>query len=100
MALAPSSFGPFGGDLLVGNFGDSKINAFDPITATFLGALSDSNGKPLVLTAGSSEKGLWGIIFGNGGSGGDPNKLYFASGINDERQIHSMRGCKFFRVRA
>jgi uncharacterized protein (TIGR03118 family) len=84
LALAPSGFGPFGGDLLVGNFGDSKVNAFDPTTGTFLGTLSDAHGNPLVLTAGASSVGLWGLIFGNGGDGGDPNTLYFTSGINDE----------------
>jgi uncharacterized protein (TIGR03118 family) len=84
LALAPAGFGKFGGDLLVGNFGDSTINAFDPATGNFLGALSDKNGNPLVLTAGSDQKGLWGLIFGNGGNGGNSDTLYFTSGINDE----------------
>ncbi|HWX17592.1 MAG TPA: TIGR03118 family protein [Chthoniobacterales bacterium] len=75
MALAPAGFGEFGGDLLVGNFGDGRINAFDPATGAFLGQLNDGSGNPITI------KGLWGLRFGNGGSGGDPNTLYFAAGI-------------------
>lgn len=78
MTLAPSSFGAFGGDLLIGNFGDGRINAFDPITGVFEGALQQPNGTPLEID------GLWGLIVGNGGSGGDPNTLYFTAGINGE----------------
>lgn len=74
MAIAPSKFGKFGGDLLVGNFGDGTINAFDPMTGTELGTL-DFNGNPIV------NEGLWGLTFGNGGAGGDPNVLYFTAGI-------------------
>ena len=75
MALAPAGFGMFGGDLLVGNFGDGRINAFDPATGAFLGQLTDGSGNPITI------QGLWGLRFGNGGSGGDPNTLYFAAGI-------------------
>ena len=78
MALAPSGFGKFGGDLLVGNFGDGTINAFDPTTGAFLGTLSDNSGNPLV------NPGLWGLTFGNGGNGGDKNSLYFTAGGADE----------------
>ena len=52
-------------DLLVGNFGDGKINAFDPKTGNLVGTLNDASGNPL------SIPGLWAIIFGNGGRGGD-----------------------------
>jgi uncharacterized protein (TIGR03118 family) len=87
MAIAPAGFGTFGHALLVGNFGDSHVSAFDPLTGRFLGQLEDANGQPLVLVGGfqgSSTKGLWGIGFGNG-QGGDANPaLFFASGINDE----------------
>jgi uncharacterized protein (TIGR03118 family) len=78
LAIAPDNFGPFSGALLVGNFGlgDGKINAYDPDTGAFLGNLTDASGKPLAL------EGLWAIAFGNGGSGGDTNALYFAAGIN------------------
>jgi uncharacterized protein (TIGR03118 family) len=74
-ALAPAAFGPFGGALLVGNFGDGRINAFDPATGNFLGQLADGAGHPITIP------GLWGLRFGNGGNGGDPNTLYFAAGI-------------------
>jgi hypothetical protein len=78
LALAPDGFGPFGGALLVGNFGlgDGKINAYDPNTGQFLGNLTDASGKPLQI------EGLWALAFGNGGSGGDPSALYFNAGIN------------------
>ena len=76
---APESFGQFGGDILIGNFGDGTINAFDAVTGDLVGTLKDSMGNPLV------NEGLWGLRFGNGGAGGDPNKLYFAAGIDDEQ---------------
>jgi uncharacterized protein (TIGR03118 family) len=78
VAMAPASFGPFGGDLLVGNFGDGTINAFDPTTGALLGTLSDKDGNPLV------NPGLWGLIVGNGGNGGLKDALYFAAGGADE----------------
>src|SRR5262249_13955478 len=74
MAVAPHGFGKFGGDLLVGNFGDSHVNAFDLKTGRFLGQLEDPKGHPLVLDGGfhgPSTKGLWGIGFGNGQGGAD-----------------------------
>jgi uncharacterized protein (TIGR03118 family) len=81
LALAPDSFGQFGGDLLVGNFSfvASEINAFDPTTGAFEGTI------PIDPGLGNTAGGLWGLIFGNGGNGGDPNTLYFADGINGER---------------
>jgi uncharacterized protein (TIGR03118 family) len=90
MTIAPAGFGPdgkFGGALLVGNFGDSHVSAFDLKTGQFLGQLSDAHGNPLTLNGGvgsSGSKGLWGIAFGNGHGGTDPNALYFAAGINAE----------------
>jgi uncharacterized protein (TIGR03118 family) len=87
VTVAPASFGAFGGDLLVGNFGDSHVNAFDLQTGDFLGQLSDTHGNPLALVGGfqgSDTKGLWGIAFGNGHAGGGTNTLFFAAGINDE----------------
>jgi len=80
LVLAPAGFGPFGGALLVGNEDDGHINAFDPITGAFLGTLLDVAHNPIANT------GQWGLIFGNGGNGGDPNVLYFAAGIEDETQ--------------
>ncbi len=78
IALAPATFGDFASALLVGNFGDGEINAFNPATGAFLGTLTDFNNNPLV------NPGLWGLTFGNGGSGGNPNVLYFTAGGADE----------------
>jgi uncharacterized protein (TIGR03118 family) len=81
ITMAPKTFGQFGGDLLVGNFtfNSSEINAFDPTTGKFLGTLTDAGGNKILNQA------LWTIRFGNGGMGGDPNTLYFAAGINQEK---------------
>jgi uncharacterized protein (TIGR03118 family) len=66
IALAPTSFGQFGGDLLVGNFSLNSISAFNPTTGAFLGTIAiDGPG------------GLLALEFGNGASGGSPNTLYF-----------------------
>jgi uncharacterized protein (TIGR03118 family) len=78
MALAPAGFGEFGNDLLIGNFGNGQINAFDPVTERFLGTLSDANGNPLVIS------GLWALAFRSPGSTIDPNALFFTAGINGE----------------
>lgn len=80
LALAPASFGPFGSALLVGNEEDGRISAFDPLNGQFLGQLRDARGHAI------ANPGLWGLIFGNGGSGGDPNFLYFAAGIEGQHQ--------------
>ncbi len=87
--FAPAGFGNFGGDLLIGNFGDSHVSAFDPNTGQFLGQLQDTSGHPLVLTAGitgagGNTKGLWGIGFGNGQGGAGTQTLFFADGPDDE----------------
>ncbi|HEY6511970.1 MAG TPA: PEP-CTERM sorting domain-containing protein [Burkholderiaceae bacterium] len=58
--------------------------AFDLASGNFLGQLGDENDKPIANT------GLWGLAFSNGGSGGNPNTLYFAAGINDE--VNSLFG--------
>lgn len=79
LALAPASFGSFAGDLLIGNFGDGTINAFDFTTGAFVGTVNDAQGNPLVID------GLWGLKFGNGGNGGSLGTLYFAAGIDDEQ---------------
>jgi uncharacterized protein (TIGR03118 family) len=81
LAIAPSGFGSFAGDLLVGNFGDGTINIFsaDPKVPAFLGQLTDAKtGKPL------SIDGLWGLIPGNGAGAGNRNDIYFTAGPNDE----------------
>ncbi len=88
LALAPAGFGSFGGDLLVGNFGDGTINAFDPANGTFLGALKDANGNPIV------NEGLWGLAFGNGAQGTSTTALYFTAGIPgpDSVEDHGLFG--------
>jgi conserved hypothetical protein TIGR03118 len=86
MALAPAGFGTLGGSLLVGNFGDGVINAYDPTSFALKGQVTDSTGAPL------ANSGLWEIVFGAGtttggtsATAGDPNTLYFAAGINNEQ---------------
>jgi uncharacterized protein (TIGR03118 family) len=80
ITVAPASFGIFGGALLVGNFGrgNPSIHAYNPTTGAFLGTLQDESGNGIVIDE------LWALTFGNGGSGGDVNTLYFAAGIGNE----------------
>jgi uncharacterized protein (TIGR03118 family) len=78
LAIAPSTWGRFAGDLLVGNFGDGRINAFDPTTGEGEGGLRTDGHAPLTIP------GLWGLRFGNGGNGGDASTLFFTAGPNDE----------------
>jgi uncharacterized protein (TIGR03118 family) len=78
LAIAPASFREFAGDLLVGNFGDGRINVFDPGAGTFLGQLLGSSGDPLAIG------GLWALVPGNGGNGGSPDAIYFSAGPVDE----------------
>lgn len=79
LVLAPTGFGKFGNDLLVGNFGDGKINAFDPTSGKFRGSLDDQRGNALQI------EGLWGLAFGNGANTGGPNTLFFTAGIGGEK---------------
>jgi len=78
MAMAPAHFGRFSDDLLVGNFGNGRINVFDGRTFEPKGHLKNTRGKAVVID------GLWGIGFGNGGAAGPVNVLYFAAGPHDE----------------
>lgn len=78
MAVAPNGFGTLGGALLVGNFGDGEINAYDLNSGAFIARFQDANGNPL------SIPGLWALAFGNGGNGGQAGTLYFTSGPGDE----------------
>ena len=78
LALAPAGFGDMGGDLLVGNFGDGRINAYNITTGELDGTITDTNDKPIVID------GLWGIAFGNGANAGPTGTLFFAAGINHE----------------
>jgi uncharacterized protein (TIGR03118 family) len=74
VTIAPAGFGSFGGDLLVGNFGNGEINAFNPTTGVFAGTIMDQSGNPIV------NDGLWALDFGN--SSANPDALYFTAGIN------------------
>jgi len=77
LAVAPRHFGPFSGDLLVGNFGDGAINAYDPRTGAFRGTLQNKDGNQIRIN------GLWALRFGNGVIG-TPQTLLFTAGIGDE----------------
>lgn len=76
VALAPANFGTFSNALLVGNFGDGKINAFDAATGTAKGTISGSSGAAL------ATPGLWGLSFGNGADNQPVNTLFFTAGPN------------------
>jgi uncharacterized protein (TIGR03118 family) len=78
MAIAPANFGHFSNALLVGNFGNGHINAFDPWTGAPLGHMIRPSGATLEIN------GLWGLHFGNGGAAGPTNTLLFTAGPNDE----------------
>jgi len=77
LAVAPSSWGTLAGDILVGNFGNGWIEAFDT-TLKPVGLLNDAKGKPIFID------GLWGLIPGNGGKGGSTSDIYFSAGTNAE----------------
>jgi len=77
LTLAPDNFGAFSGALLVGNFGDGTINAYDPSTGHFLGSLQYTDGSQIAIN------GLWALRFGNGVAG-SPQTLLFTAGIADE----------------
>lgn len=78
VAFAPADFGAMSGKLLVTNFGDGTIAAYDPDTREYVDVMRDAKGKPIVIDK------IWGILFGNGASLGDTNALYFAAGPKDE----------------
>ncbi len=75
LAFAPKGFGPFAGMLLVGNLGNGWINAFDPATGAYLGALDNTSGAPIVIP------GLWALRVGDASFGGG-HALVFSSGPN------------------
>ena len=85
LAAAPASFGSFANDLLVGNFGNGRINAYQPVVHNnsihfrFAGPLRDASGNPIVID------GLWSLTFGGGGQAGSPDNLFFTAGPNDEQ---------------
>ena len=81
LAWAPDTFGAFGGDLLVGNFGDGRINAYAPTGNghfAFQGQLQDGHGNPITID------GLWALQFGNDAAAGPKGTLFFTAGPDDE----------------
>ena len=79
VAQAPASFGQFAGDILVGNFGDGRINTFDPGTGEFLGTVVNPTGQEVRID------GLWSLKVGNNGAGGNSQTIYFTAGPNGEK---------------
>jgi len=76
---APASFGDLAGAILIGNFGDGRIHAFDPDSGKELGSVTNSIGQEIVID------GLWSLTVGTGGArGGDKNTIYFTAGPNGE----------------
>ncbi len=93
LVMAPATFGAFPNALLVGNFGDGKVNAFNPLTGAFLGTLGlvDAAGNPATI------QGLWSLSFGSGAQNEDPGILYFTAGPgggpnNDPVETHGLLG--------
>jgi len=84
ITLAPANFGRFSNALLVGNFGDGRISAFNPTTGRFLGQLRDPSGNFIVIPY------LWSLKFGNGASAGATNSLFFTAGVAG--QFHGLFG--------
>jgi uncharacterized protein (TIGR03118 family) len=78
LAIAPASFGKFAGDLLVGNFGDGTLHAYDLTTGVKQGAINNTTGKPIFID------GLWAITPGNDHDGGCSQNIYFTAGPNAE----------------
>jgi uncharacterized protein (TIGR03118 family) len=84
MTLAPAGFGKFSGRLLVGNFGDGKLHAYDAASGQFVGTLRGSDKKAIQIP------GLWGLAFGNGFASQPVDTLFFAAGPGDEK--HGLYG--------
>jgi len=78
LEIAPSNFGGLAGSLLVGNFGDGTIGAYDATTGAFLGVLRDKHFNPLHFGD------LWALTLGDGAGAGNPDTLYFTAGLQDE----------------
>ncbi len=78
LALAPSDYGTLSHALLVGNFGDGRVNGFDPATGAYVGTLGSAGGTPF------AAPGMWGIAFGNDANNQPHNTLFYAAGTNNE----------------
>ena len=82
VVATPATFGTFPNAILVGNFGDGTINAYDP-TGKFLGQLTDASNNVLV------NSGLWDMVFGGGGPSGAPGTLYLTAGGGNQPNFPS-----------
>jgi uncharacterized protein (TIGR03118 family) len=71
---APANFGTYSGKLLIGNFGDGLIQAYDPDTGAAAGLVRKADGTPVVVD------GLWGLAFGNGVNNQPANTLFYTAG--------------------
>ena len=83
LASAPANFGAYSGDLLVGNFGNGRISAYQKLATgrwVYKGQIRTAGGNPIVID------GLWAIAFGNGAAAGPTNNLYFLAGPSGQNQ--------------
>jgi uncharacterized protein (TIGR03118 family) len=78
VALAPANFGELAGLLLIGNFGNGQIGAYDPGSGGFIDKVRDPHGQAIIID------GLWALRVGNAGNNGNPNTVYFSAGPNGE----------------
>jgi uncharacterized protein (TIGR03118 family) len=79
VVIPPAGFGSLAGDLLVGNFGDGTINAYNFSNGAFIDQMKDQNGT--VITNAS----LWDMVFGGGGTSGNSNTMYITAGLANEQ---------------
>src|SRR5258708_24344542 len=79
VVIPPSGFGPFGGKVLVGEFGNGVIDVYDPASGSLIDQMKDATGA--VITNAS----MWDMVFGGGGSSGDANTMYIPPGLADEQ---------------
>jgi uncharacterized protein (TIGR03118 family) len=93
LVRAPKSYGPFGGDLLVGNFGDGRIGAYRRSRGrwVFDGYLRGRDHRPIAVS------GLWSLAFGNDGLAGSSRTLFFTAGPHTwvgatEQSVHGLLG--------
>jgi uncharacterized protein (TIGR03118 family) len=84
LAMAPASFGKFSNMLLVGNFGDGKINVYDPASGAMVGTVSNNDGSAIVVP------GLWALQFGNDLNSQPSNTLFYTAGPGNE--LHGLYG--------
>ncbi len=89
IAIAPANFGDFSGDLLVGNWGDGRIHAFNLSTGAPLGTLAAPGGAAITVD------GLRALNFGNGQTAGDANSLYFTAGLGQHGLFGALKSAQF-----